>query len=189
MYGVPGNVRDNNAPFDHPSHAISSSCLIGPVHGVPRIVRDSNTNIQPCITLLDHIVLNPFKLLPGITIYTSGPKGNDGLRRDHIFFSHGLDYPTQTTSCLVEIHHLFLWNASGRCIWCLPSSPIYSSYCYLRRNRCCLSAGKLWVCIYVLGKLVSHRVMKDHRRVPPPVLSSLFQCVIWCTRHTRVDGD
>jgi len=44
-------------------------------------------------------------------------------------------------------------------------------------------------CVYMSLVNLSHRVMKDHRRVPPPVLSSLFQCVIWCTRHTRVDGD
>jgi hypothetical protein len=106
--------------------------------------------IQRSVTLLDNIGSNAFKSFPCIIIYTSSLRGNGGLRRNHLCFSHGLDHPTSVTSHLVETRRPVLWNASGCCVWYLPSSPVYSICWYLGRNFSSLSAGNLWVRIYVL---------------------------------------
>ena len=103
-------------------------------------------------------------------------------------FSHGFDHPTKPASYLVEQRHFFLRNAPGCGIRCLPSSPVHCACGSPRHNHCGLSSGNVWVRVSVLGVKTSPLMeqQKDHHWVPSPVLSSSFQCVVWCTCCTRV---
>ena len=153
------------------------------------MLKQTEFKISDGSTVLDNVfcqwIFNTIDIL-----MASNPWRKEGVHLSSFSHaSHGSKHTTKTARCLVEEHYLFLRHAPGRGIWCLPPSPVHSAQGHPRRNRCALAAGIIWVRISALEIrfLLSHRAIKDHHRLSPPVLSSVFQRVAWCTCRTRVD--